>query len=239
MGICTALLGVSKRLAHALFPPLCINCNKDGSYVCEECIQKILWIDPYYACRMCGAPFGRLTCTCCRHQGDFTGCICAVGSGEVALKIVKTYKNGPEINLAPFIATSIVVALEMAELEGVMPFALDEVDGVCYIPARYDAMVKRGFDHMEVVGRICSHLLNVALIECLEVGEVEDQRSLGREQRFENMNNSIRVTQNIAGLNLILIDDVITTGATILAAQQALETAGAQCVFPAAFCRVW
>ncbi len=207
--------------------------------MCERCIRKILWIDPYYACRMCGAPFGRLTCTCCKHEGEFDQCICAVGSGEITLKIIKTYKNGPEVNPAPYIATGIVVALEMAELEGVLAFSLSELDGVCYIPARFDAMVKRGFDHMQLVARLCARLLNVAVIECLEVGEVEDQRALGREGRFENMSNAIRVTQSVHGLKLVLIDDVITTGATILAAQRALRDAGAAWVLPAAFCRVW
>ncbi len=81
--------------------------------------------------------------------------------------------------------------------------------------------------------------MNVSLIECLSVDEVQDQRSLGREQRLENMRDSIHVTQNIAGMKLLLIDDVITTGATILSAQRALEQAGACIVMPAAFCRVW
>ncbi len=239
MAMRTLLQGVSKSIKHALFPPLCINCNKDGSFVCEECFSKILWIDPYYACRMCGAPFGRLTCTCCKHQGDLDGCVCAAGSGEITFKIVKAYKNAPEINLAPFIAASIVVALELAELEGVLPLCLNELDGICYIPARYDAMIKRGFDHMSIIARICASLLNISLLDCLSVDEVEDQRSLGREERLHNMKNSIHVVQNVTGINLLLIDDVITTGATIVTAQKALITAGASVVIPSAFCRVW
>ncbi len=239
MGIETILQGALDRVKDALFPPLCVNCNKDGAFVCKDCMKEILWIDPYHACRMCGAPFGRLTCTCCKHEGDFHGCICAAGSGEIALKIVKTYKNAPEINLAPFIATSIVVALEMAEIAGVLDFSLSNIDGICHIPARFDSMIKRGFDHMDIVSNICAKLLNVSPIKCLKVDEVEDQRSLGREDRLENMKESIHVIQNVNGLNLLLIDDVITTGATILTAQRVLEEAGANVVFPAAFCRVW
>ena len=239
MSIKATLQGVSRKVADALFPPLCINCNKDGSYVCDDCFKDILWIDPYYACRKCGAPYGRLTCTCCKHQGEFDGCVCAVGSNEIALKIVKTYKNGPEVNLAPFIASAIVISLEMAELEGVLSFNLSEVDGVCWIPARYEAMIRRGFDHMELIARMCASLLDVAVVECLSVDEVEDQRSLDRNARIDNMRGSMHVTQNVNGLNLLLIDDVITTGATILAARDALICAGARLAMPVAFCRVW
>ncbi len=239
MGIRRALEEHMSSMVNALFPPLCIHCNKDGAYVCSDCIDSILWIDPYWACRMCGAPFGRFTCTCCKHQGDFKGCICAVGSGEISLKIVKTYKNGPEINLAPFMAAAIVSVLEIAELEGILPVKLCNIDAISYIPARSDAFIKRGFDHMELVSRIVSRLLNIPLARVLEVGEVEDQRALDKKQRLENMEDSIHVIQNVSGLNILLIDDVVTTGATLLSAQRALEQAGALHVIPSAFCRVW
>ena len=233
---------VLRSLSHMLevvVPPLCAGCNKQGAYVCDECERSILWIDPYRACRMCGAPYGRLTCTCCKHESELVGVICACGSGEVSLKIVKTYKNGPEINLAPFIASAIVVALEIADLEGVLCVGLDDIDGICYIPARFSAVVKRGFDHMELVCQIASKLLNIPSVDCLYVDDVQDQRSLGKQQRLENMKDSIHVTEDVVGLNLILIDDVITTGSTILSAIKALEASGARNVIPSAFCRVW
>ncbi len=226
-------------LRNHLFPPLCTYCNKDGAYVCDACRKKMLWIDPYYACRMCGAPFGRFTCTSCRHDSELSGVICAVGGCEISLKIIKTYKNGPEINLAPFIAASIVSTLDLAQIEGVLKLDLDHIDCISYIPARFESLIKRGFDHMEVVAKICSKLLDIPYVSSLEIVHASDQRSLGQEERFENMIDSMRVVEDVSGMNILLLDDVVTTGATMLCAIKVLETSGAHDILPAAFCRIW
>lgn len=115
-------------------------------------------------------------------------------------------------------------------------------DAIVAIPASPDALVRRGFDHMARVAQLCSSWTGLPLLDILAyTKKTIDQRALGKGQRQTNATGSFAVTD--AGMRvpdrIILVDDVMTTGATTAAAAKALLEGGAREVVVAVCARVW
>ena len=115
-------------------------------------------------------------------------------------------------------------------------------DALVSIPASQEAIRRRGFDHMERVGSLCSAWTGIPLVEALvHVKRAADQRALGRDLRLQNRSGSFSVKQSARPLprRVVLIDDVFTTGATMTAASNALRAADVEKVHVAVCARVW
>ncbi len=96
---------------------------------------------------------------------------------------------------------------------------------------------ERGFNQVEEVARRAARELNLTVNASLLVRtrETVSQVSLPREKREENMRNAFRATHSIDPKHTyVLLDDVITTGATLQAAIDALREAGAEHIVPLA-----
>lgn len=119
-------------------------------------------------------------------------------------------------------------------------------DALVYVPASPEALLRRGFDHMERVAEIVARRTGMALVHALvSCKGARDQRELGRGERLANRSGSFSL---IAGAmteadalprRIILIDDVFTTGATLSAATHVLLDGGAHEIRTVTCCRVW
>ena len=93
-----------------------------------------------------------------------------------------------------------------------------EADFICYVPMTKASKRKRGFNQCEIIANKISCETNIPVYHCIKkIKDTKEQKSLNKEQRSENLNGafSIDESKNISGKNILLIDDVITTGATI------------------------
>ena len=116
---------------------------------------------------------------------------------------------------------------------------LSGADAVVFVPATAAAFRRRGFDHMEAIARPFCELSGVPLLDALVKYGHGDQRELGREERRERARGMYETVEDVRGRRLLLIDDVITTGATMAAASAELKRAGAATVDGLAIARVW
>ena len=119
-------------------------------------------------------------------------------------------------------------------------------DALVYVPASPEALLRRGFDHMERVAEIVSRRTGMALVHALASCKgARDQRELGRGERLANRSGSFSLAAGVisdAGKlprRIVLIDDVFTTGATLSAAAHVLLDGGAHKVRAVTCCRVW
>lgn len=112
-------------------------------------------------------------------------------------------------------------------------------DAVTFVPATSTAFRRRGFDHMEAVARAFSQQSGMPMLDALVKRGHGDQRVLGRSDRREQSHDAYQVVEHVEGLRLLLLDDVITTGATVSAAAAALKRAGTVHVDALALARVW
>lgn len=97
---------------------------------------------------------------------------------------------------------------------------LSGADAVVFVPATAAAFRRRGFDHMEAIARSFCDLSGVSLLDALVKYGHGDQRELGRDERREHARGMYETVEDVHGCRLLLIDDVITTGATMAAARQ-------------------
>ena len=183
-----------------------------------------------HACIHCAAPFGDILCTECRDAPLLVGrCLATATFEGPAARIVRAYKDAGERRLAPFIAQMLWDTALHAERAAPERYAgiLTLAQAIVFVPATERAFVRRGFDHMERVAAELAGLSGVSVIDALLKHGAADQRLLGRHARAERAREAYEVVESVRGLRLVLVDDVITTGATVRAAAAALERAGA------------
>ena len=97
-------------------------------------------------------------------------------------------------------------------------------DAVCFIPCGKKARNRRGYDHMEHVAKEFSAQSGLPIVYALaRIKETSDQTELSAEERFENVRDSFVCREDPTG-TVLLLDDLVTTGATLSAAIHALRT---------------
>jgi len=227
-------------VSELVSPTRCVGCDALGSLLCPSCERSLPFVDRKEACPRCGAPGGRLVCTECQHvleQGGFpfSAARCAGSFDGVFARLVTTYKDGGERDLAPVLARLLAIA---AGQDWRM-----WADAVTFVPARPEAYRRRGFDHMELVASHLASRLRLPLADVLVCGRRRDQRGLSAVGRAANMRDAFspveEACEQVRGQRLLLADDVFTTGSTLAAATEVLLAAGAREVRVIVLCRVW
>ena len=234
---------------EALSPTRCAGCERAGALVCDACLERLTLIDPALSCTRCGAPFGADLCTECapaasdgpRPPAACDRVLAVAGFDGPVPRIVRAYKDAGERRLAGSIAEMLLDAAEHAELAAPDRYGglLASADAVAFVPATAEAFRRRGFDHMEAVARALADLSGIPLLDCLAKHGRADQRRLDRAGRLASSAGAYEVVADVRAARLLLVDDVITTGATMEAAAAALKRAGAARVDVLALARVW
>lgn len=113
--------------------------------------------------------------------------------------------------------------------------ALSELSGAsgsCYLapaPSRIQNFAKRGFQPSHLLARqLVKKVPNAKVLNCLLLSSgVLDQVGLSSAERISNLEGSMRLNQSVSGKTVFLVDDVVTTGATITEAWKTLSLGGA------------
>lgn len=238
---------MAEGLLELAWPTRCVCCDKPGELLCLECRGRLPWLCQQWACPNCGAPNGWVTCTeCAAPRGEpweTRACVCALPLEGPGRSLAIAHKDGGERRLAPVIAAIMACALDEASLwpaaDGAARFSEDEVDAVCFVPATTAAYRRRGFDHMEPVSAALAVMMGLPVADVLARPRARDQRRLGRSERQANARGAVEVVADVSGLSLLLVDDVVTTGASMRACAAALREAGAESVTACALARTW
>ena len=101
---------------------------------------------------------------------------------------------------------------------------------VCCVPMSEKRLNKRKYNQSEILAKKVSERINVPFSDCIaKIKETERQAKLSRSERLKNLTDSFKITDKkaVRGKNVLLVDDVSTTGATAEAVAQKLKKAGA------------
>lgn len=104
---------------------------------------------------------------------------------------------------------------------------------ITYIPLSKESYKNRGFNQCEYISKELGYRCNMKVMNTLKrIKEVKIQKTLNKEEREENLKGVFEVInqKNISKKNFILLDDVITTGATVREARNVLLNGGANSV---------
>lgn len=236
---------VVEALLETLSPTRCAGCESPGELLCSRCMDELVLIDPEQSCTLCGAPYGRVLCTECRGAStSLDRCLaCALFCGPLP-RVIRAYKDGGERRLARVIAELLLDTALHAQEAAPNRYGgiLADCDFITFVPATKSAYRRRGFDHMEAVAHLLGDMAGASVCDCLIKHGSSDQRRMGREGRLATSRGIYEVPEfvleSVDGARILLVDDVITTGATMTSVAAVLKDAGAARVEGLAAARV-
>ena len=224
---------VSELLALA-FPPACAACGdlmEEDAPFCPSCALATEPV-PVPGCSRCGEPVEEAgPCARCRFRPPaFLAAHAAfVHTGPLARAIHRFKYEGHSALALPLARA---LAAEAGPwLEGLR--RRDSPPALVPIPLHRGRLLRRGYDQAGLLSRALSHATGLPLRSALlrRVRPTRRQVGLTEAQRTENLHQAFAVTAPLPASPLLLVDDVLTTGATAQAASDALRAAGARAVY--------
>lgn len=224
------LISFFDSFLDVLFPSLCLSCGKNvdsGEALCRECFALIP-LNKSFFCGRCGArlPYGQKIC-----HFDFPYILGTAASYKdvSARGLVRELKFGFIKSAARPLAELIIAYSENAGFAG---------DGctVVPVPLGKKRLRRRGFNQAELIADIfAEHFsLNIEKSALARIKETKPQSEIKKFcERVKNAENCFEAIapEKISGKNIIIIDDVSTSGSTFFEAAACLKKAGARKIF--------
>ncbi len=221
-----ALPRISRQL-HALVsrvPSQCDVCHAwPAQRVCNACVAR--FAQPATRCERCAlrVPAGIAVCgACLRHPPALDACLAAVDYAYPWADALAQFKFRGDPGWADALATM------LRSTPWVEP-ALEAADVVLPVPLSTERLRTRGFNQSALLAQRLS-ASKTQLHTLLRLHATEAQSALPRAQRLRNLRGAFALeplhAAALQGQRVVLIDDVMTTGATLEAAAQPLRQAG-------------
>ena len=232
-GLVAALARVAATGAvDMVLPPSCLACHapvSEAGGLCPDCWSRISFIGRP-CCARCGLPFtieaapDAICGDCARLPPVFDRARAAFLYEGAGRELILAFKMADRSWLAPRLATWLQRAAA--------PLLL-EADVVVPVPLHRWRLLARRFNQAAVLARLMARDTDIVMVPDLLVRtrRTATQTRLSRVERRRNVRGAFAVRRSraplAAGRNVLLVDDVMTTGATVSACARALRAAGA------------
>ncbi len=216
-------------LLRLLADQRCAGCGVRGAVLCRACRGALPWLAGPL-CLRCGEPEPQPTIRCpvCRRLGVAVGTVrSAIALAGVGDALMHCWKDGARAPLAEFAAACVVAAVPRPAVDLVVP-----------IPGARSRVAWRGVDGPTDLARLLADRWHLPVwTDALERIHDRPQRGLSAAQRQRNASGAFAARSRVGG-RVLLVDDVMTTGATLRAGVRQLRQAGAERVDVITFARV-
>jgi ComF family protein len=212
-----------ENLLGVIAPPTCCLCGSEGTALCGGCTTSLSPVPS--ACFRCGKQTESFkVCPACRRVTHLRQVWISSYYDETARSIIKGYK------FDHYRALSGPIARHMADVMTSSNYNPKSI--LVPVPTATGRVRERGFDHTATVCADIAKRLGLPWQPLLLRFGQSKQVGASRKQRLTQLENSYRVSSSatVAGRHIILVDDVITTGATIETAAKTLKAQGASSV---------
>ena len=215
------------RLWRAALPQDCLLCGQwsgqgsDDGQLCRPCLEELPALRG--GCPVCAMPGpastrpgGAVCGACLAHPPQFDATIAAWSYGYPADRLVQALKFRGRLAVAPLLARALAERVSLADLVVAMPLH----------PAR---VRDRGFNQAVEIARHLAKIKGVPLaLDCVRrIRHTLPQTGLPPSLRSRNVRGAFACEPRLAGLRIAVVDDVMTTGATLDELARVLKRAGA------------
>ncbi|MBO9309606.1 MAG: ComF family protein [Chloroflexi bacterium] len=186
------------------FPPHCLACGRVGSHYCVHCLAEL--------------PFPPIHCT---PESALRLQIAAAPFEGALRTAIHALKYEGARQLAPLLAARLAEAVARSDFRA---------QAVVPMPLHSERLAQRGYNQSALLAESLAARLRLPYLPnaVQRIRHTAPQVGLNRQERAANVANAFRADpEQVRGLRLLLVDDVITTGATMRACAEALHQAGA------------
>jgi ComF family protein len=212
-----------------LFPKFCLSCGEEGDYLCRDCFSLIDISERQY-CPFCHPPkivLDGKTCPSCRKVKKLNGLYSAAAyNNYIIKKFIHQFKYSYIKELAKPLADLIEIHFfNLNKLKSFSGFILIPV------PLYKKRLKERGFNQSEKIAEELSKILEIPAFNdvLIKTKQTLNQVDLKKEERERNIKGtfSCQKRELIKNKNILLVDDVFTTGSTMEESARVLKEAGA------------
>ena len=231
------------KILDFIYPPICPLCNtgvsKHGE-LCADCWTAVNWIDGP-KCARCGYPFiagydfdDEMLCPVCaagKNELDWIRSACVYD--DASKEIMLPFKHCGKIKYARFMANAMIWALRDVDLS--------DIDMIMPVPLAWRRRFHRGYNQSALLARPIARAMGVKMdYDSVHRKYRPDMGHKTALQRAQNIRGVFTVVHpdKIRGKHILLVDDVMTSGATFSELRRVLMRAGAASVAGVSFCRV-
>ncbi len=225
------------QLTYRLFPGQCILCRNLTCRqldICRACESDLPWLRA--CCPYCAEPsVNLLPCARCLQKPPvFSATLCGFEYRFPIDVLIHAFKDSQHL-FCGYVLTHLAYGHHRKTLENIS----DEDLLVVPVPLHPRKHRARGFNQSQLIAKQLADLIPAKVDETLvrRVVDTPDQKNLPVTARKHNLKNSFEVKRNLKGERILLVDDVVTTGATITALSDSLIQSGASDVIVFAVAR--
>lgn len=225
------------KIKEILFPKnfVCDLCGTevfDGTNLCDGCKGRIVKNDKF-TCPVCGRRTFRdeICITCKAKAPNYKKGVSCFVYDDGATILMHKFKNG-HAYLKDYYVPLLAEKCK----------SLPKCDAILYVPMTEIAVKKRGYNQAKLLADGVGEILGVPVLDdvLVKVKDTDEQKTLSHKEREENIKSCFKVAcaTNVIGKNVLLIDDVLTTGATMQTITQKLLKKKVKGVYCATVCSV-
>lgn len=214
---------IFKTIISSVYPNKCVCCGEildESSYICNNCNNNVERINHNDVCLACGHENDE--CVCKHNIFRFNSLVCAFKNTGLARNAYYSYKFGKKQHYAEFFADEICNAINKC-------YSDINFDVICAVPS----FQRLGYDHSGYIAKAVSKKLNLPfgekMLSCIKRGKKQHKSTI--KERLHNVDGKYGVNCAVKNKNILLIDDIKTTGATLDECAKVLLFAGADNVY--------
>ena len=206
---------VLRYMARLIAPPSCVVCGSEGRVVCRGCADTLV-VPQLPQCFWCGTPsLGGKTCSLCQSVITLGGLVVASSYTGAARELIGLLKYHRQRDAAAALAATLTPLLDSANF-----------DIVTSVPVATSRLRQRGYNQSELIAKSVARSLTLPYRPLLRRVRNTQQVGKSRRQRLEQVSD-VFVARGTPSSRVLIIDDVLTTGATLNACAVTLRNAGA------------
>lgn len=235
-------MSIFTRFIEFLFPPACPICGapvETHGELCGDCWGCFDWIDGAH-CTVCGYPFpdgyepdeNAMCPVCAAGKNELEYVRAACRYDDMSRSVMLPFKHGGRIKFARFMSRAMIWALRDVDIKP---------DIVMPVPLATRRLFHRGYNQATLLSREIARVYGTPIdFDSVHRKYRENMGHKTHAQRFENIRGVFRIAHpdRIRGKKILLVDDVMTSGATFAELARVLRRAGATEVYGIVFCRV-
>ncbi len=225
------------KLLFYISVPKCVSCGErlliTHKSLCEKCkaeYDELMLSD----CSICAKPLSKCSCSNSYLKKHYIHKVIKVfrydsGRESAANKLIYNLKRENRDDVIDFLSDELYKSFQNSEIKL-------ENTVITNVPRRNKSIRKYGYDHSKLLAKALAKKLGVEFVSLLVSHAKSDQKQKrGREERVKNAEFDYRrKTTDISGKNVIILDDIITTGASMSAAAMLIHGLGAKKIIGAA-----